>query len=463
MRLRTSLALAAWTCGLIPYLAAQRPVRPSAPCPCGAGRSCRATLGPPIPPGSPLPPAPRPGLALAAPVESSVSHYGPAAAAAAAGAPAAAAPCVTTSPARPARLWWANEALLWWQSGAHLPPLVTAAPGGTPFGQAGVLGAPGTATLFGADYVNTGLRGGWRTRAGAWLDDEHRNALEGEYLTLGNQATAFAAGSGGDPILARPFINSLTGGQAAQLVAFPGLVSGNVAASAASSGLVGAGGWLRHNWLASNSCVCDGPSYRLDTTLGYRYLRLSDHLGVSERLTDLAPGAGIPPGTVILLNDRFSTLNEFHGADFGLIGRAQRGRWYSTATARLAVGANVTGTHIAGATTVNVPGVAPLTQTGGLQALASNIGGYHHTYATAVPELGLTLGYQLTPRLRVYGGYTFLYWFNVLRAGDQLDPRVNPNLLPTPRPPEGPIRPLYGPNDTEFWAQGINLGMELRY
>jgi len=34
---------------------------------------------------------------------------------------------------------------------------------------------------------------------------------------------------------------------------------------------------------------------------------------------------------------------------------------------------------------------------------------------SVIPELGVTLGYDLTSRLRATAGYTFMYWSNVSR------------------------------------------------
>jgi putative beta barrel porin BBP7 len=30
-------------------------------------------------------------------------------------------------------------------------------------------------------------------------------------------------------------------------------------------------------------------------------------------------------------------------------------------------------------------------------------------------------------------------------------------------PPVGPIRPAFTSKDTDFWAQGVNFGLELRF
>jgi hypothetical protein len=57
-----------------------------------------------------------------------------------------------------------------------------------------------------------------------------------------------------------------------------------------------------------------------------------------------------------------------------------------------------------------------------------------------VPEVGVKVGYQVTPHLRAQVGYDFLYWSDVVRPGSQIDPLINTNLIP-PATPGGPGRP----------------------
>lgn len=77
----------------------------------------------------------------------------------------------------PGRFWIRADWLMWWTNGEHLPPLVTSSPQGTPQGQAGVLGQPGTTILFGNSTVyddgvlecGLPLADGWMpVTAGAW-------------------------------------------------------------------------------------------------------------------------------------------------------------------------------------------------------------------------------------------------------------------------------------------------------
>src|SRR5262245_35359868 len=78
----------------------------------------------------------------------------------------------------PNRIWVDTEVLLWWMSGARVPPLLTSSPPGTPRSSVGVLGAPGTTILFSGNSINEDLRVGGRITAGGWLDEGQNRGLE---------------------------------------------------------------------------------------------------------------------------------------------------------------------------------------------------------------------------------------------------------------------------------------------
>jgi hypothetical protein len=360
------------------------------------------------------------------------------------------------------RVWAEADFLLWWMRGAALPPLVTTSPAGTPISQAGVLGAPGTTILFGGSSVNDDLRAGGRIAVGYWFDCDRTCGVEADFFMLEGKAARFAASSGGDPILARPFTDASSGGQASQRIAFPGDTTGSVQAFDGTTGLLGAGALLRENLCCK--CWCEG-GFRLDVLFGYRYLQFSDRLGVTEDITNVNPNNPnfIPVGANIVLEDRFSTRNQMHALDFGLVGELRRGPLSLTARGRIAVGYDHQDVDIFGTTTVTVPGAAPVVNSGGLLALGGNLGHHSRDEAGVVPELDVKLAYQITPRLTASVGYTFLYWSDVVRAGDQIDQTVNSTLLPPAVAPSGPARPAFGFRNTDFWAQGLDLGLELRY
>ena len=68
----------------------------------------------------------------------------------------------------------------------------------------------------------------------------------------------------------------------------------------------------------------------------------------------------------------------------------------------------------------------------------------------------------MTDGIRAYVGYTFLYLSNVSRAGSQIDPVVNSSQIP-PGTLMGAARPAFIRQDTDFWAKGINFGLEIRF
>jgi hypothetical protein len=364
----------------------------------------------------------------------------------------------------PYRVWAGAEYLLWWMKGDKLPPLVTTSPAGTPVSEAGALGAPGTTVLFGGSRVNEDLRSGGRFTLGFWFNEAQTCGIEADFFELEDKASGFLASSSGSPILARPFFDAVAGQQSAELVAFPGLLAGNVAASAVSTGVTGVDVLFRCNLCCTTGCC---SSYRLDAVAGYRFLHLADDVSVNENLvsTSSSSPSFIPVGTAIGVFDQFETTNTFHGGDLGLRGEARWGSWILSGRADVALGDNHEVLNINGSTLVSVPGAPPpVTHVGGLLALESNIGHFSRDQFVAIPEFGLKLGYLVTPRIQLFAGYTLLYWGQAVRAGNAIDTVVNPNLLPPPISPlVGPLRPEPRFDPTSLWVQGIDLGLEFRY
>ena len=68
----------------------------------------------------------------------------------------------------------------------------------------------------------------------------------------------------------------------------------------------------------------------------------------------------------------------------------------------------------------------------------------------------------------VFAGYTFLYVSNVIRASQQVNHSINANASTsfTGRPPVplvGPAEPGSRWKDGDVWAQGLNVGLEVRF
>ena len=115
--------------------------------------------------------------------------------------------------------------------------------------------------------------------------------------------------------------------------------------------------------------------------------------------------------------------------------------------------------------TTTSPLVAPATTTsGGLLTQRSNIGTFEQDTFTMIPQLNTNLGFYLTPRLRFITGYSLLFWGSIVRPGDQIDLDLNPGLLPPElNPLTGPLRPEFAFRESNYWVQGLNLGLDYRW
>lgn len=357
------------------------------------------------------------------------------------------------------QLWMRGEYLLWWLSGGHLPPLVTEDLTGA---TSGVLGAPGTVVRFGDGPIFNDVRSGFQISTGYWFNPQQTFGIEANFFMLGDTSASFSLGSDGTRSIGRPFFDTRTGTQSAQFVSFlntPDPITGSVTVSGTSSNLWGAGLDLRKRACGWSNCDCGG---KLDFLIGYRYLNYDEELGIAENLTPI--GQLIVPGSRIIVVDRFRTENEFNGLNLGIGSEIACGPWVLELTGRLGIGCNRTVVQIDGLTTITVPGDQTVQGTGGLLAQVSNIGRYDNTEVALVPEVAATVGYQVTPNLRLLAGYTFLWWTNIARVGDQIDLRVNPTFIPRPGlAPTGLPSPIFQLKQSDLWAQGLRVGFEFRY
>lgn len=404
------------------------------------------------------------------------------------------------------------EYLLWEMSGMDTPPLVVQ------FNDivGGVAEGPFT-TLFGDTEVLEDERNGGRITFGLWLDDYSQWGIEADYLALEDLDESFVAGvrDGQAPpvgsFIGRPFFNTgivggvLPGGRGPAVEdvdtsALDGTVTVNLRSEFQSAGIR-----LRHNLCCRPSCetCCGdgvgcgagvgcgggcgtpvgmefGPLNRLFTLLrkgtrhadvlyGFRWASLDEELGVIEDLQDF-----ITPVAQIDVFDTFGTENDFFGGEIGYETDWKYRRWSLNFLSKIAIGNTRQRVAISGRTLINDVEVNPPDNIGGLLAqrtvladgtVVGNIGNYERDEFSVIPEVGLTLGYNLTRRLKLTGGYTLLYWSNVVRPGEQIDIDVNANLIPRDGgPAAGTVvagdHPRFEFRQTDLWAHGLNAGAE---
>jgi hypothetical protein len=179
----------------------------------------------------------------------------------------------------------------------------------------------------------------------------------------------------------------------------------------------------------------------------------------------------ITPRTGFQAMDQFATSNDFQGGELGVSAKYLRRRWWAEGLLKVALGRTDEQIAINGYTQLVVPpgaedGSATLL-TGDLLALSTNIGEYSYKTTAWASELGLTMGYQLTPQLSVKLGYTLLFLSRAIRPDGAIDVNVNEMYIPDPTDPDlvpvGPARPAVAFNDSTYWAQGFNLGFDYRW
>jgi hypothetical protein len=328
-------------------------------------------------------------------------------------------------------VWASGEPLLWWVRPGRTPPLVTAAGDGS------------------LDYA---MLVGGRVAAG-FVNATGELGIEAGGFWLERGTTHFAVGSGpdGSPALGRPIVDALLGQPQLYPVSAPGALAGALSASSSSQ-----------LWGAETNVVGSGfggDCFAIDLLGGVRYVGLDESLTVVQTGNSLA-GAGS-----FTIGDSFRTRNEFVGGQVGSQVEMRFGRLYTNLLGKVAVGNVHQVVDVLGNTVTTGP-AGTLAQPGGFLAVGSNAGRQTHDEVGVLPEVNFNVGYQVRPYLRLYAGYTFLYLSDVARPGDQVNTTVNTALVPTSptfgTPGGGALPgPLF--THTDYWAQGVNIGVALRY
>jgi len=350
------------------------------------------------------------------------------------------------------RLWVRGEYLMWWTQAQHVPPLVTTSLDTATADVAGSLGDPDTSILLGNQGLGDAVHSGGRISFGYWLRACECDGVEASYLGLGRRTARFRDSSEGSPILARPVFDTGAGREAAMLIAYPNLLRGSVAVDASTE--------LQSAEVLWRSLLVARCEARLDFLLGYRFARLDERLRIAQFQEWLAPQGVIIPGTTLDLFDQFDAESQFHGAELGLAYRNRAACWSLELSMKVGLGNTHSQVSIDGLTQATVPGAGSATFVGGLLAQETNIGRYSRDDFAVLPELNLTLSRDLTCRLRATFGYTLLYWSKVARPAEQIDLSVS--QFP-PEPATGERRPQPRLASSDFWAQGLQFGLDYRF
>jgi hypothetical protein len=350
------------------------------------------------------------------------------------------------------RLSVSGEYLLWWTKDSPAP---------TPLVSTGPLGDPRSRVLLGGQDIDTGEHHGARVTIGYRLTDDRRWGIEGSHLFLPRTSTrrsVSAPGTVGSQELSIPFFDVTRPGESTTGLAVPGRFAGT-----ATERLTSRLGGDEVNGILTLTAT---ERWGLDLLAGVR------HLGLSERYHFDTNTPGVPPQPVDVFEtrDAFDADNRFYGGQVGLRGRYALGRWQVSGGAKVALGAMREKVEIDGVLVTNdfngfgTPQAFP----GGYFAQPTNMGTHRRDVFAVVPEATISVGYQVTSWALVFVGYTILYASDVVRPGDHVDRGINPSQSASftgtqPSPLVGPARPAFRFSGSDFWAQGLSVGLAVRF
>jgi hypothetical protein len=347
------------------------------------------------------------------------------------------------------RFYGQLEYILWWLREGQVPPLLTTSSATS----AGRLGEPDTQILFGDDRLETrhGDRfNGTRFTLGWWLDDAQDLAIEAQAFLLERDSTYFKVVSNGDLLLARPYFDAATG------VSLSEVIAGSSPEGVRTGGFVGYSRVeLFGEQLNLVARLWQGADFHVDLLGGARFLQMRDRL-------DLTAAGHEGPNLVdeFGLTDHFRVDDQFYGGQLSLRSETDWSPWFLSFRGTAALGGTEQIVRAFGDRLFQTPLVRTI-EPYGLAVLPSNAGRFTRTDLDAVFEVAADVGYQFGAHVRLFAGYTFLYWNNPIRAGDQVDLNVNVTQLHGGQ--GGSARSAVPFREDAFWAQGLNAGLEFRW
>ncbi|MGL6073383.1 MAG: BBP7 family outer membrane beta-barrel protein [Fimbriiglobus sp.] len=417
------------------------------------------------------------------------------------------------------RDWFRVEGLVGNAQGTWTPPLVSSSPAAIPAGTAGALGLPTTFINFGNERLGREFRPSLRVSGTHWFNTNGRGGVDFGAWMLTDSSTFFSAIAfppgtvlpGTTPaaptttvtlpnnVQLPPGVQVPTGVRIPSGVNIPGVNVPNTtptttstttaAARNAQVGLPGVsvdaniarpiltpngsvgipvGGAFIGGVTASHGTTAGtfdlnyrrawvtDPSFRFDMLAGYRYVHVGDYLdiwqtaptNVANVLTQNFPQlAGF---NSVIGVDTFRSRNNFHGGQFGFSAVYEPYDYVSLElTTKFGFGVTQSVNTVSG-NIATVPGGQSLAT--GVLANASNIGRYTRQDFAFAPEINSAISYAVTDALRLTVGYNFLYLSKTVRAPEQIDLGI---LTTT----GNPFRNI----TSDFWMQGLMLGMEVRY
>ena len=349
------------------------------------------------------------------------------------------------------RITLSAEALFSWYKSSPTPvPIITD----------DYVTSPSVDVLLGGGSVDTNPNYGFRLTGAYRVDANLGFELTGFYMpSRSTSSSVSSSGQLGSTDILLPYVDALTGKETYTEISFSPQYSG-FAQTTLDNNL---GGFeLNATW-----SLPPQSGWKVDLIGGFRFLQLRESYTIQTSSPYIPP---YPANDIWNTTDSFDAKNRFYGVQVGARAWYDDGPWVGSVYGKLALGGMQESVSVAGfleSNDFNNYGAAQIFP-GGYFALPTNSGDHSRSTFAVVPEVGLNVGYRLTPQATVYVGYSFLYASNVARPGEQINRTLNTtqNVAWTGDPsakPSGPPQPTFNFSTTDFWAQTLSVGIAYRF
>ncbi len=346
--------------------------------------------------------------------------------------------------------WDDAQLLYWWPERQPIPPLVFGNRSGLP----PLPGTNDTRLLAGGRAIDSQPSAGGRFLLGTPINTDETIGLEAAYFFLGTRSfREYVRNSGGIQTFGLPYTNAATGVNEILTLARPGVTDSTLVASTS----VRVQGWE----VNSVANVMDEKYVKVNALLGWRYFQVHEGLRIEQTQLRYTPDVGM-----IRTADQFDAHNRFHGGQIGLHSDMRRGIVFCEMTAKVAFGQTYEVVKQEGMTILQTPFTTRAYGGSGIYVQPSSAGRTANGVFAVVPEGTVKFGFRVGDAGRLYVGYSFIYLSDAVRPGDQIDRTLNPSQVPLVSG-TGPVynadRPSRLFNRSDFWTQGLIIGLETRY
>jgi hypothetical protein len=346
------------------------------------------------------------------------------------------------------RSWSRYDLLMWFLKAQPLPPLLATAPNHTFVPSSTALDSPYSTLLIGNRSIDNPMSTGGRFTWGWSRDHEREVGWEMTYLFTGTRsATASYDGFDQPRTLGRPVFDVFSGRESEIPVSYP-MSPGGFSATTVNR----MQGW-EVNGVAS---IARSDSAYLTVLAGYRYFMV--HEGVRLQQFSI-PSPGIEIDSV----DQFDGHTRFHGGQIGLETGTEWNRFFVGVVAKVGFGRAYQVIKAGGQTNIAFPGGSSA-YPGGTFTTGPGSGRIERSSFAVLPEGQLNVGYRFRDRSKFFVGYNVIYLSEAVRPGDQIDRTFAQATIAGPAGLSMlPSRPELRLTSTDFWVQGVVLGLEYKY